>query len=203
MRYKDFPKHDFRRCLTVLLTIEKLGARASMHYVAQELVCTRAEVSRAIDLARHQFHVAIEKTGSVYAIASWGFLNREQVRIALYPSHEPPLRRPIASNIGQEGRLMWTREKEANLVESVVDAVERNRPPVSDCEADVFRLSAQLLRTRFGNAAAILDAAARQFYVDAAVVPRPFPQVVADGLVNDVPRLRHLLENRMSGVRSW
>ncbi len=98
---------------------------------------------------------------------------------------------------------MWTREKEANLVESVVDAVERNRPPVSDCEADVFRLSAQLLRTRFGKAAAILDAAARQFYVDAAVVPWPFPQVVADGLVNDVPRLRHLLENRMSGVRSW
>ena len=76
MRYKDFPTHDFRRCLTVLLTIEDLAARASMHYVAQELECTRAEVSRAIDLARHQFRVAIEKTGSVYKIASWGFLNR-------------------------------------------------------------------------------------------------------------------------------
>lgn len=88
-------------------------------------------------------------------------------------------------------------------MESVVDAVARKRPPVSDREANVFRLSAQLLRTRFGNAATFLDAAARQFYVDAAVAPRPFPKVVADGLVNDVPRLRNLLENRMSGVRSW
>ncbi|MDQ2988918.1 MAG: Cro/CI family transcriptional regulator, partial [Pseudomonadota bacterium] len=95
MRYKDFPKHDFRRCLAVLLTIEDLAARASMHYVAQELGCSRAEVSRAVDLARRQLHVAIEKTGSVYAIASWGFLNREQVRTALYPSHEPALRGPI------------------------------------------------------------------------------------------------------------
>lgn len=203
MRYKDFPKHDFRRCLAVLLTIEALAARASMHYVARELECTRAEVSRAIDLARHQFRVSIEKTGSVYKIASWGFLNRAEVRMALCPPPEPVLRWQTLFDPRKENRPMWTREEEANLVESVVDAVARNRPPVSDREADVFRLSAQLLRTRFGNAAAFLDAAARQFYVDAAVVPRPFPKVVADGLVNDVPRLRNLLENRMNGVRSW
>ena len=203
MRYKDFPKHDFRRCLAVLLTIENLAERASLHYVAQELECTRAEVSRAIDLARHQLRVAIEKAGSVYTIASWGFLNRAEVRLGLGPSPESVLRWQNPPAIRQENRPMWTREEEAKLVQFVVDAVASNRRPVSDREADVFRLSAQLLKTRFEHAAAFLDAAARQFYADAAVVPRPFPRVVADGLVNDVPRLRHLLENRMRGVHSW
>lgn len=98
---------------------------------------------------------------------------------------------------------MWTREKEAQLVESVADAVANRRLPASDREADVYRLSAQLLKTRFSSAADFLDTAARQFYTKAAVAPRPFPKVVSDGLVSDVPRLRGLLEKRMTGVRSW
>lgn len=98
---------------------------------------------------------------------------------------------------------MWTREKESLLVESLADAVTRHRPPASDEEADVYRLSAQLLKTRHQSAAEFLDTSARQFYEQAAVVPRSFPQVVSDGLVADVPRLRQLLEKRMSGVRLW
>jgi hypothetical protein len=98
---------------------------------------------------------------------------------------------------------MWTREKESVLVESLADAVAHLRPPASDEEADVYRLSAQLLKTRHGSAAEFLDASARQFYEQAATVPRSFPQVVSDGLVADVPRLRQLLEKRMDGVRSW
>jgi len=98
---------------------------------------------------------------------------------------------------------MWTRETEALLVDSLADAVAHHRPPASDREADVYRLSAQLLKTRYRGAAEFLDAASRRFYEQAAVVPRPFPQVVSDGLVADVPRLRHLLEKRMAGVRTW
>jgi hypothetical protein len=97
---------------------------------------------------------------------------------------------------------MWTRAEAENLVESVVDAVATNRPPLSADEADVFRLSAQLLKTRFQGAADFLDSAARKFYSDAAVAPRPFPKVVSDGLINDVPRLRILLEKRMRDVQS-
>jgi hypothetical protein len=199
MRYKDFPKHDFRRCLAVLLTVEDLGARASMHYVAQALECTRAEVSRAIALAQQQFRVAIEKTGSVYKIASWGFIDRAEVRASLSPSPQPKREWQHL----RENKPMWNRETEANLVESLVDAVATRRSPMSDREADVYRLSAQLLKTRYGNAADFLDSAARQFYAKAEVAPRPFPTVVSDGLVSDVPRLRNLLEKRMSGVRSW
>ena len=162
MRYKDFPKHDFRRCLAVLLTMESLGARASIHYAAQALDCTRAEVLRAIDLAQQQFQVAIEKTGPVYKIESWGFLNRAEVRTALCPSSQPePEWQQLREN-RQESRSMWTRDEEANLVQSIVDAVTMNRLPVSDREADVFRLSAQLLRTRFRHAAEFLDSAARR-----------------------------------------
>jgi hypothetical protein len=203
VRYKDFPKHDFRRCLAVLLTIDDLGTRASVHYVAQALDCTRAEVARSITLAQQQFSVDIEKTGSVYKIAAWGFLNRAEVSAALRPQRQPEMRWPGLWEDRQENRPVWTREKESELVELLADAVALQRLPVSDREADVYRLSAQLLKTRYRNAADFLDMAARQFYADAAVAPRPFPKVVADGLVSDVPRLRNLLEKRMSGVRSW
>jgi len=98
---------------------------------------------------------------------------------------------------------MWTREREALLVDSLADAVSHHRPPTSDQEADVYRLSAQLLKTRYRAAAEFLDASSRQFYERAAVAPRPFPQVVSDGLVADVPRLRQLLEKRLAGVRTW
>jgi hypothetical protein len=199
MRYKDFPKHDFRRCLAVLLTVETLGPRASLHYVAQALECTRAEVSRAIVLAQQQFRVAIDKTGSIYRIASWGFINRAEVSAALLSSQQPE---PLWQDL-QESRPMWTRESEANMVESLVDAVAMRRSPMSDREADIYRLSAQLLRTMHRNAADFLDSAARQFYERAGVAPRPFPRIVSDGLVSDVPRLRNLLEKRMSGVRLW
>lgn len=85
---------------------------------------------------------------------------------------------------------MWTRDEEEDLVESVLDAVARHRPPLSGGEADVYRLSAQLRKTGFQGAADFLDSAARQFYSDAAVEPRPFPKVVSDGLVNEVPHPR-------------
>lgn len=97
---------------------------------------------------------------------------------------------------------MWTRDEEENSVESVAQAVARNRPPLYPDEADVLRLSAQLLKSRFPGAADFLDSTARQFYSDAAVAPRPFPKVVSDGLVNDVPRLRIVLERRMSEMQS-
>jgi hypothetical protein len=98
---------------------------------------------------------------------------------------------------------MWTREKEAELVNSMAEAVERRRLPASGAEADVYRLAGQLLKTRYRQAAAFLDSAAHAFYSAENVAPRSYPQVVADGLVSDVARLRNLLEKRMNGVSSW
>jgi len=83
VRYKDFPKHDFRRCLLVLVTLEKLGARATLHYTAQALECTRSEVLRAIELAQQQFFVGMDKNGPVYRVTSWGVLDRGGVAAAL------------------------------------------------------------------------------------------------------------------------
>jgi hypothetical protein len=103
----------------------------------------------------------------------------------------------------QGANLVWDRHAEAMLVDAVVDAVAQQRAPMSDREADVYRFSAQLLKTRYRPAADFLDGAARDFYGRARILPRSFPQVVADGLVSDVSRLRHLLENRMAGVRAW
>jgi hypothetical protein len=98
---------------------------------------------------------------------------------------------------------MWTRASEASLVAPLVDAVAQQRAPTSDREADVYRFSSQLLKSRYQHAAAFLDSAARQFYATANVLPRSFAQVLADGLVDDTARLRHLLELRMEGQRGW
>lgn len=77
MRYKDFPKHDSRRILVVLFAIERLGKEATLHYIAQELDCTRVEVQRAIESAARTFMATIEKEGSVYKLQSWGIVNRD------------------------------------------------------------------------------------------------------------------------------
>lgn len=98
---------------------------------------------------------------------------------------------------------MWTRATEAQLVEAIADAVSARRAPISDEEADVYRLSAQLLRTNHAGAAAFLDHAADQFFQHAQVPRRSFPQIVSDGLVSNLPRLRNLFEQRLSGFRSW
>lgn len=77
VQYKDFDKYDPRRYLVALFAVEELGERATAHYISQHIVCTRAEAARALDSAQKLYLVDITKTGSVYAIASWGILNRE------------------------------------------------------------------------------------------------------------------------------
>jgi hypothetical protein len=199
MRYKDFPKHDFRRCLSVLQTIEEFGERATVHYVAKALECTRAEVGRAIELAQQQFRVVFDKQGSVYRIASWGYIAKDQV----YAMFRPSLELEHKWRELETDDVSWDREREAKLVDAIVGAVTLRRAPVTRQEADVYRLTAQLLKTRYQTAATFLDGAARYFYGRSKVPPRPFNQVVADRLVSDVPRLRNLLEKRMTGVHSW
>ena len=98
---------------------------------------------------------------------------------------------------------MSAREIESRLVKSLVQAVETNRIPDSNHEADVFRFAAQLLKTRHPNAAAALESAARCYFSQHKVLPRPFPQVVSDGLVSDIPRLRHAMENGFAGISTW
>jgi hypothetical protein len=199
MRYKDFPKHDFRRCLAVLQTIDELRERATVHYVAQSLGCTRAEVGRAIELAQQQFRVVFDKRGSVYHIVFWGYIAKDEVLATFRPS----LELDHAWRELHENDVSWDREREAKLVDAIVNAVTMQRAPLSRQEADVYRLTAQLLKTRYQTAAKFLDDAAQRFYSRSKVSPRPFGQVVADRLVSDVPRLRNLLEKRMTGVHSW
>jgi len=77
--YKTYPKGDARRCFAVLLAVVRLNERATAHYIAQDVTCTRAEVIRALEAAKTQFGVCIQKTGSLYAITSWGVLSHSEV----------------------------------------------------------------------------------------------------------------------------
>lgn len=198
MRYKDFPQHDCRRALAVLATLENLGSHATLHDAAEVLDCTHAEVAHAILSAQRQFGAEITKIGAALQVRGWGIIDRSRARASL-PLDDPNelFWRRLAA-----GSPIWTRDVQAALVESLVNAVQRRRTPASDPEADVYRLSAQLLKTRYRTAADFLDSAARQFYFQNAVTPRLSPQTVADGLVTDVPRLRRLLERRMEQLHA-
>lgn len=183
MRYKDFPKHDLRRCFTVLLTIERLGEKATAHYISLELGCTRAEVLRAIDVAREQLRMQLVKIASSYRIDAWGVLSRDAVIAAF--SAAP------------------ARESEDSVLGSLVDAIRAERSPSSHREADLFRFAAQLLKTRYPIQAKVLDSAARLYFDANRVKARSFPQMVSEGLVADVPRFRHAIENRLEGIKIW
>ncbi len=183
MRYKDFPKHDLRRCFTVLLTIERLGEKATAHYISLELECTRAEVLRAIEVAREQFRLQLVKIGSSYRIDDWGALNCNAVQSIFDPAP--------------------ARETEDSMLDSLVDAIKAERNPSSHGEADLFRFAAQLLKTRYPRQSKTLDSSARLYFEAKRVKSRSFPQMVSDGLVADVPRFRHAIENRLEGIRIW
>lgn len=200
MRYKDYPKHDMRRCFALLLTIEKLGARATMHYLSLELGCTRAEVARSVDVARRQLQLQIDKPKFAYEIRSWGVLSREAVVAAMRrPANDVPPHLATPMEVTME----WTRQTESDLVDRCINAARQSIHATSREDADLYRFSAQLVKTRYPDASRNLDAAAHAYFGISGERPRSFPQVVDDGLVKDVARLRHLIENRLAGVKTW
>lgn len=75
--FKSFPKGDARRCFAALLAADKLKERATIHYIAREIVCSRAEAQRALVAAALQFGVAYRRDGASYRITSWGTLRRQ------------------------------------------------------------------------------------------------------------------------------
>ena len=174
---------DLRRCFTVLFAIERLGEKATAHYISLELECSRAEVLRAIDVAREQLRMELVKIGSSFRIDDWGVLDRDAVQEAV---REAPARQTEAAMLGK-----------------LVDAIKAGRNPSTHGEADLFRVTAQLLKTRYPVQAKMLDSAARSYFCTNRVKPRSFPQMVSDGLVTDVPRFRHAIENRLKGIRVW
>lgn len=79
LSYKDFPKGDARRYFLALLAADKLKDQATIHYIASEIGCTRAEAQRALDAATRQFGIVFNRTGPVYSIASWGVLKKSEL----------------------------------------------------------------------------------------------------------------------------
>ena len=75
-QYKDFEKYDPRRYLVALFAVERLKERATAHYIGLEIGCSRVEVMRALESAQKFYLVEIDKDGPVYAVTSWGVLNK-------------------------------------------------------------------------------------------------------------------------------
>ncbi|PUA17530.1 hypothetical protein [Glaciimonas sp. PCH181] len=112
-------------------------------------------------------------------------------------SHVPPADAQITSTA-------WNRESEDALVKLCMNAAAENSLPASANEADVFRLVAQLVKTRHPEVAAALEKATKAYFdAHQPLQPRSFPEVVQAGLVRDLPRVRNLLDRQLSGIRTW
>jgi hypothetical protein len=96
-----------------------------------------------------------------------------------------------------------SRQYESDLVSRCVEAAKTGDNATSLDEADIFRLSAQLLKTRYPEQAHALDKAALAYFAAFNHMPRRFPQTVSDGLVRDLPRFRQQMENALAGLKSW
>ena len=94
-QFKDFPKADARRYMAALLAVSKLGDRATLQYVSEEIGCTRAEVLRALNAAALQFGVEFERRGSAYLLTSWGVLKKAEIP-RLLAKESPLIDTPIA-----------------------------------------------------------------------------------------------------------
>jgi hypothetical protein len=99
--------------------------------------------------------------------------------------------------------MEWSRQREADLVSQCLQVAGCAIAPASRDDADVCRLSAQLVKTRHPEASRNLTAAADAYFLAHGGTPRPFTEVVEAGLMTDLPRLRNLIENALAGVRSW
>lgn len=80
MQYRDFPKGDARRYFVVLLALDAMKkGEATVHRVATNVGCTRAEAQRALQVLCEQFGVAFDRDGSNYMISSWGALKKSAI----------------------------------------------------------------------------------------------------------------------------
>lgn len=77
--YKDFPKSDARRYFVALQAVVRLKDKATIHYISQDIGCTRAEAQRALEAVSTQCGVVFERTGSVYQVISWGVLKKTEL----------------------------------------------------------------------------------------------------------------------------
>lgn len=96
------------------------------------------------------------------------------------------------------------REHENQLLTRCAQVAQAASHAVSPDEANVFRLAAQLVKSRYPAAAANLESAGERFFQSHLQARKKrFPEVVQSGLVRDLPRFRNMLERQLKGQRTW
>lgn len=107
------------------------------------------------------------------------------------------------SSANSSDGIVWSRQLESELVDHCMTVAEFGSRAENRDQADIYRLTAQLLKTRYPDEARKLDESADVYFGVHNQKPRSFPEVVEAGLVMDVPRFRQLMENALAGVTSW
>lgn len=94
---------------------------------------------------------------------------------------------------------MSAREREAALLDRCVSAARAPAASALDQrEASVFGLAAQALRPRFPREAANLMQASEAYFAQHPDERLPPPQVLMQGWISTLPRLRDMLSRRLS-----
>lgn len=105
MHYRAFTKGDARRYFVVLLAIDEMPqGEATMHRVSESVGCTRAEATRAVQIAEKQFGVTVDRNGPVYSILSWGVLKKNEVKALAKAGQDSASRLVGIAGLGGAGR---------------------------------------------------------------------------------------------------
>lgn len=111
--------------------------------------------------------------------------------------------RQVDSDPLARGATAWSRQTESDVVKRCIEVGTGGSSAANRHDADIYRVAAQLLMTRYPIEAARLKQAAEHYFDASGHQPRSFSRVVEEGLVCNLARLRNLLEHALAGVRSW
>lgn len=93
---------------------------------------------------------------------------------------------------------MVSRDLEAQFLTRCVQVATTSASASTADEANLFRLAAQLVRTWYPEAASKLELSSRRFFEGhQRAQVRRFDDLVREGLVTDVSRLRSMLLHRL------
>lgn len=93
--------------------------------------------------------------------------------------------------------LMTARQKEEELLAKCLLAAQLKYPVLNAEDASVFIVASKLIRGLFPLAASRLDQSGAAYFSASNTPPIKAEEMVRSGLITDLPRFRHMLEQKM------
>ena len=85
VHFRSFPKGDLRRCLLVLMAVDRFGGQCNAYQIATFLRMSSGELTRSLDVLRsHEVVVERNKDTGNLKVLDWGIYDRERTRALMF-----------------------------------------------------------------------------------------------------------------------